>query len=92
MGVPIAKSLPAEAVAAEPVGLAGETLAVFTAPSSLRIVPVALNFSIVVPGEAFQMRTQNVSSGSAVVSPLTDTVMLPVVSPAGIVNVPLVAV
>ncbi len=61
-----------------------------TAPSSFRIVPVACP-SAIVAFTAFDRFTRNVSSGSTVLSPLTATVIVPVVAPAGIVALPLTA-
>ena len=60
-------------------------------PSSFTIVPRPWPSRIVaLPG--LDRFTTNVSSGSTVVSPMTGTVIVPVVAPAAMVSVPLVAV
>ena len=57
------------------------------AASSSVIVPVPVPLPIVAP-EALPSVTTTVSSGSSVLSPVTDTVMLLLVSPAAKVSVP----
>jgi hypothetical protein len=59
--------------------------------SSFWIVPTAW-LSVMLALTAAERFTKNVSSGSKVVSPLTDTVTVPLTERAGMVSVPEVAV
>ena len=58
------------------------------ASSSSRIVPVAVAIPTAAPADALLSVTTTVSSGSSVVSPVTDTVIVPLPTPAAMVSVP----
>ncbi len=71
-----------------PSALTASAAAMASPVSSFWIVPITVAVAICAPPEALESVTENPSSGSAAVSPLTLTVMVLAVSPAAKLTVP----